>query len=231
MGFVVEPGLRLELVTSEPLVESPCALAFDARGRMFVAENRGYPTGPVAGEPPLGRIAMLEDPDGDGTYDKRTEFAIGLTFPNGVMPWRDGLLVTCAPEVLYLADSDGDGRADVRRVVLTGFSTAGSTQLRGSHPTLAIDNWVYITSGLTGGKIASPLMPTQPPVEVGRTDVRFQPDTGVIEAWPTAARCSSACRSTILATASFATTAFTCSTWCWPPAGCGAIRICRFPTR
>jgi putative membrane-bound dehydrogenase-like protein len=180
-GFVVEPGLRLELVASEPLVESPCALAFDARGRMFVAENRGYPIGPADGEPPLGRIAMLEDRDGDGTYDTRTEFAAGLTFPNGLMPWRDGLLVTCAPEVLYLADTDGDGHADVRRVVLTGFSTAGSTQLRGSHPTLAIDNWVYITSGLTGGKISSPLMPEQPPVEVGRTDVRFQPDTGKIE--------------------------------------------------
>ena len=181
-GFVVEPGLRLELVAGEPLVESPCALAFDARGRMFVAEDRGYPTGPAAGEPPLGRIAMLEDPDGDGKYDKRTEFATGLTFPNGVMPWRDGLLVTCAPEVLFLADTDGDGRADVRQVILTGFSTAGSTQLRGSHPTLAIDNWVYITSGLTGGKISSPLMPEQAPVEVGRTDVRFNPDSGVIEA-------------------------------------------------
>ena len=178
---MLEPGLKLELMACEPLVESPCALAFDARGRLFVAENRGYPTGAPAGSEPLGRIALLEDRDGDGRYDARVDFATGLTFPNGLMPWRDGLLVTCAPEVLFLADRDGDGRADERRVVLTGLSTSGSTQLRGSHPTLGVDNWVYITSGLTGGKISSPLAPDQKPVEVGRTDVRFQPDTGIIE--------------------------------------------------
>ena len=74
-SFQLEPGLRIELVAAEPLVASPVALAFDERGRLFVAENRGYPTGPGEGQPPAGRIALLEDTDGDGRMDKRTEFA------------------------------------------------------------------------------------------------------------------------------------------------------------
>ena len=93
-AFEAAPGLRVELVAAEPLVASPCALAFDAKGRLFVAENRGYPIGPKEGEKPAGVIAMLEDNDGDGVMDKRTVFADGLTFPNGVLPWNGGLIVT-----------------------------------------------------------------------------------------------------------------------------------------
>src|SRR5258707_42524 len=77
------------------------AMVFDDRGRMYVPENRGYPIGPAAGEPPVGRIALLEDTDGDGRMDRRAEFARGLTFPNGVMAWGGGLIVTCAPDVLF----------------------------------------------------------------------------------------------------------------------------------
>src|SRR5881397_635763 len=158
-SFRLEPGLRIELVAAEPLVVDPVALAFDERGRMYVVEDRGYPTGPGPGKPPAGIVALLEDTDGDGRFDKRTVFADGLTFPNGVMPWKGGVFVTCAPDLLYLKDTDGDGRADLRQVVFTGFSTSGSTQLRVSHPTLGLDNWVYLTSGLTGGKIISPEYP------------------------------------------------------------------------
>ena len=181
-SFRLEPGLRLELVAAEPLVVSPVAMAFDERGRLFVAENRGYPTGPGEGKPPVGRIAMLQDTDGDGRMDRRTEFAEGLTFPNGVMPWKGGLIVTCAPDVLHLRDTDGDGKADERQVLFTGFATTGSTQLRVSHPTLSIDNWIYLTSGLTGGKVVSPSAPDRPPVVTGRTDFRFRPDGDAWEA-------------------------------------------------
>jgi hypothetical protein len=78
-SFQLEPGLRIELVAAEPLVVAPAAFAFDERGRLFVAENRGYPD-PIEGSgvSTAGRIAMLEDPDGDGRFDKRTEFATGL---------------------------------------------------------------------------------------------------------------------------------------------------------
>ena len=174
-GLQVDPGLVVELVAAEPLVGDPVALAFDERGRMFVAENRGYPVGP---EP--GVIAMLEDRDHDGRFEKRTVFADGLTFPNGVLPWNGGLIVTCAPDILFFKDTDGDGKADVKRVLLTGFVTNNTTQLRVSHPTYGIDNWVYVTSGLTGGKITCPDHPG-PPLDL-RTDLRFRPDTLEFEA-------------------------------------------------
>lgn len=181
-SFQLEPGLRLELVAAEPLVVSPVACAFDERGRLFVAENRDYPTGPAAGEAPQGRIALLTDADGDGRYEKRAEFATGLTYPNGVLPWKDGVIVTCAPDILWLRDTDGDNVADQREVLFTGFSISGSTQLRVSHPLLSPDNWIYVTSGLTGGKITCPQHPDRPAISLQRTDFRFRPDLSEYEA-------------------------------------------------
>lgn len=180
-SFVLEPGLRIELVAAEPVIDSPVAIAFDERGRMFVAENCGYPNGPPDGAPPMGRIALLKDADGDGNFETRTTFAEGLTFPNGVLPWKGGLIVTCAPDILYLKDTDNDGRADQRTVWLTGFSTKGSTQLRVSHPTLGLDGWIYVTSGLTGGEVTCPSHPERPPLKFGRTDFRFRPDLSAYE--------------------------------------------------
>src|ERR671928_36645 len=71
-SFAIEPGYRIDLVAAEPLVQSPVAIAFDDRGRMYVAENRGYPD-PLEGEPgarPQGVVALLTDTDADGRYDK-----------------------------------------------------------------------------------------------------------------------------------------------------------------
>jgi putative membrane-bound dehydrogenase-like protein len=181
-SFDTEPGLRVELVAAEPMVVSPAACAFDERGRLYVAENRGYPLGPGPGKPPAGVVALLEDADGDGRMDRRHEFATGLTFPNGVLPWKGGVIITCAPDVLWLADTDGDGKSDVREVWLTGFDDKNTTQLRVSHPTLGPDGWIYLTSGWTGpSKVRSPKFPERAAVEV-KTDSRFNPFTGELEA-------------------------------------------------
>jgi putative membrane-bound dehydrogenase-like protein len=174
---LADSTLRVDLVAAEPLVESPCAMAFDERGRMYVAENRGYPN---FSNPPLGRIALLVDSDGDGKMDQRSTFADGLTFPNGVLPWRGGVIVTCAPDVIYLKDTDGDGHADERRVLLTGFDTKGSTQLRVNCPTIGPDGWIYLAAGLSGGSITCPDHPERPAVKM-MADVRFNPETLEVE--------------------------------------------------
>lgn len=178
-SFQLEPGLRIELVAAEPLVIDPVALAFDEDRRMYVVEDRGYPD-PVEGDGPAtteGRIARLEDTDGDGRYDYRTEFATGFTYPNGVLPWREGVFVTCAPDIVYLKDTDGDGVADVRKVVLTGFNDTKTSQIRMSYPTLGLDGWVYVTGGLNGGEVTSPEHPDRPAVSYTSADGRFHPET------------------------------------------------------
>ena len=180
-SFEAAPGLKVELVAAEPLTASPCAIAFDGDRRLFVAENRGYPIGPKEGEKPAGVIALLEDTDGDGRMDKRTVFADGLTFPNGVLPWKGGLIVTCAPDVLFLKDTDGDGVADERKVLLTGFATTGSTQLRVNDPTPGPDGWIYLAAGLSGGLVTCPSHPERPALKM-TSDVRFHPETLEVQA-------------------------------------------------
>ena len=97
------------------------------------------------------------------------------------MPWKGGLIVTCAPDVLFLEDTNGDGKADKRRVLLTGFDTAKSTQLRVNGPTLGPDGWIYFAAGLSGGEITSP---EHPPCrgEDDRRPVAGTRETGEFEA-------------------------------------------------
>ena len=179
-GLAVEPGHRVDLVAAEPLVQSPVAIAFDDIGGLYVVENRGYPDAPPP-RPPEGVVARLTDADGDGRFDTRTEFATGLTYPNGVAVWDGGIFVTQAPDLLYLKDTDGDGVADQRRIVLTGFNATRTAQIRFSHPTLGPDGWIYLTSGLNGGRVTSPAHPGRPPVEFASSDSRVHPRTDAFE--------------------------------------------------
>jgi putative membrane-bound dehydrogenase-like protein len=172
--FRLATGLRIELVAAEPEVQSPVAMAFDADGRLWVVEMLDYPNGPPPGQPPEGRIKILQDRDGSGRYRTTSIFADRLLFANGVLPWRDGVLATAAPHILYLGDTDGDGKADQREVLYEGFATA-NPQLRVSHPQLGIDNWVHVVNGLKSSQARRSGRADAPVIDISGRDFRFDP--------------------------------------------------------
>ncbi len=172
---LADPSLTIELVAAEPEVVSPVAFAWDEHGRLYVAEMRDYPASPTG-----GRVKRLEDRDGDGCYEHATIFAEGLPYPNGVLPWNGGVLVTAAPDLLFLKDTDGDGKADVRTVILTGFGE-GNQQLRVNSPSWGLDNWVYLANGRSGGAVRRPDDPEGKSTPIPRNDLRLRPASGEFE--------------------------------------------------
>ena len=166
--FLADTNLVIELVAHEPNVISPVAMAFDASGKIFVAEMTDYPSGPVS-----GRIRLLEDKDADGLFETATVFATNIAFPNGVMPWRKGILVTAAPDIWYLADTNQDNIADVRELILTGFAE-GNQQLRANGLYWGPDNWIYGANGRSDGAVrwATGISAGS----IRRKDFRFRPD-------------------------------------------------------
>ncbi len=146
--FEVEPGFKVEMIASEPLVSDPVDMEIDEYGRLFVVEMHGYPVDKGR----RGRIVQLTDTDGDGMMDKRTVFLDSLMFPNGIMRWKSGFIITDAPNVYYVEDSDGDGRADKKEVLLTGFSLS-NPHVNVNNPTYGLDNWIYLAHfGAIGGR-------------------------------------------------------------------------------
>jgi putative membrane-bound dehydrogenase-like protein len=174
--FRVLDGFKVELAASEPDVIDPVAMSFDADGRLYVCEMRGYPNGGVAtGTITSGRVRLLEDRDGDGVFERSTVFAENLRFPTGVLPWKGGVLVANAPEILNLEDTDGDGKADRRRALYAGFNLANIQQIVNSLQ-WGLDNWVYGVAGSDGGTVTSPEKPDAPAVTLRNRGIRFRPD-------------------------------------------------------
>ena len=149
---LADKNLQIEIVAAEPEVIDPVSIQFDEHGRLWVVELSDYPNGPEPGKPPMSRIKLLEDKDGDGRYETAHVFADKLLFATGVQPWDGGVIVTLAGEVAYFKDTDGDHKADVRETWFTGF-VQGNTQLRANHPTFGPDGWIYIANGLRGGNV------------------------------------------------------------------------------
>ena len=168
------PGYRIELMAAEPLVADPVAFEWDAGGRLWVAEMADYPLGLDGRGQRGGRVRWLEDRDGDGVYDHSAVFLDGLAFPNGVMPWRDGVLISATPDILFARDTDGDGRADESRVLFTGFRE-GNQQHRMNGFEYGLDNWVYGANGDSGGIVTSPGSGRS--LNIRGRDFRFRPDT------------------------------------------------------
>lgn len=175
-------GYRVELVASEPEVLDPVAFDWDAQGRLWVVEMADYPSG-MDGNAPGGRVRRLEDTDGDGRYETSVLFAEGLSFPNGIAVWRDGVVVTAAPQILFLADEDGDGVCDRREVILEGFME-GNQQLRVNGLRLGLDGLLWCASGGHhpghGTETVITSQPNGQQYSLGSHDFRFHPDSGSV---------------------------------------------------
>jgi len=180
----VAPGYRIELVAHEPATQDPVALDWGPEGRLWVAEMADYPNGLDGRGQPGGRIRFLEDRDADGHYETSTVFLDGVAFPSGVLAWRKGVLVSAAPDIFYAEDTDGDGRADVRRVLFTGFAE-GNQQHRVNGFSRGLDNWIYLANGDSGGKIRAVATvhgdAVEGSVDLRGRDLRIRPDTGELE--------------------------------------------------
>lgn len=171
----IREGFKVELVAAEPVVLDPVAFDWDTEGRLWVVEMADYPLGMDGNGKPGGRVVRLEDSDADGRYDRREVIADGLSFPNGILSWRDGALVTAAPDILFI------NPGGVRKVLFSGFSE-GNQQLRVNGLRWGMDGWVYCAAGGHHGnynkdiRIDSKLAGTK--IELGARDFRFKPDTG-----------------------------------------------------
>lgn len=173
--FQTAKGLRVELAACEPQVIDPVEARFDEQGRLWVVEMRDYPNGPPANQPFLSQIKLLEDRDADGFYETSCVFADRLAFPTGLQPWQNGVIVTLAGRIAYLADTDGNGTADHEETWFTGFAEE-NPQLRANHPRFGPDCFIYVANGLRGGTVVS-TRGGQEPVPIGGRDFRFDPHT------------------------------------------------------
>jgi putative membrane-bound dehydrogenase-like protein len=178
--FETVDGFRLELVVSEPLVQSPVAAAFDADGNLYVAEMRDYPYKPKPGRTPLGTVRLLRDTNGDGRFDQSQVFADGLLWAAGIAPWKEGVFVTAPPDLWYFKDTNGDGKADVRQKVYTGFGVQNQ-QAMVNNLAWGLDHKIYGSAGGNGGIIRPVGDPKARGVCVDHCDFCFDPVSGSFE--------------------------------------------------
>ncbi len=177
--FTVPEGYEVNLFASEkdfPLAK-PVAMAFDAKGRLWVATMPTYPQY-IPGVPVHDKLVVLEDTDGDGKADKHTVFADNLYLPLGFELANGGVYVSQEPDLLFLKDTDGDGKADLREVVLTGFGSEDS-----HHATHAFvfgqDGGLYFNEGtFLNSQIETPYGPVR---SYNGTTFRYAPRTGKLE--------------------------------------------------
>jgi mono/diheme cytochrome c family protein/glucose/arabinose dehydrogenase len=158
-SFKLQPGFRIELVAAEPLIHKPIVMSFDADGRLWVLEMRAFmPNADGDGEfEKIGSIAVLEDTNGDGRMDKRTEFINGLVMPRAMLVLKDGVVVAEPPNLWFFKDTDGDGKADQKTQIAKDYATQADPKLEkkaniehsSNSPTWALDNWIYSANHTT----------------------------------------------------------------------------------
>jgi putative membrane-bound dehydrogenase-like protein len=148
--YIMPEGFELKLFASEPDLEGkPIAMNWDERGRLWVALTIDYPN--ELQPQGLGRdkIVICEDTNGDNVADKFTTFADKLSIPTSLIFANGGVIVHQAPDTLFLKDTNGDDKADERKVLFTGWST-GDTHAGPSNLNYGLDNWIYGMVGYAG---------------------------------------------------------------------------------
>lgn len=178
-SFTLHNDFEIEVFAAEPLVEDPVSMVFDARGNIYVVEMPDYPYKPEPDQG-QGRIRMLWDRDKDGFIDESTIFADKIPDATNVHPWKNGLLVTAAPHIWFYQDTDGDGVADSKEALFSGFfennSEAQITNLR-----FGIDNWFYAANNGQHGEVTFAQKPEEPALPMRGADFRFRLDKGQFE--------------------------------------------------
>jgi uncharacterized protein len=141
---------NLEVFASEPNVMHPIAMAWDEKGRLYVLITKDYPNErkETGGS---DYILLCEDTNKDGKADKFTRFAEGLSIPTGMVFANGGLIVSQAPNMLFLKDNDGDDKADEKKILFSGFGT-GDTHAGPSNLHYGFDNWIWGCVGYSGIK-------------------------------------------------------------------------------
>lgn len=204
--FQVPAGYQIRLLAGEPLIREPSGVCWDDKGRCFVCELHGYnvegqydidelnKSGKLdlevrriqaseaakkkAEAETYGTVKLLRDTDGDGVMDKAIVWADHLPPCYGIAAANGGILVACAPHIVFLKDSDGDDQADVNEQLFTGFGT-GNLERGINAPTLGPDGWYYFGRGWAGGQITGPHLVQ--PVTLPATDFRIRADGSAIE--------------------------------------------------
>jgi len=178
-SFHLNEDFTIEIFAAEPFVRDPVDLVFDEEGKAYVVEMPDYPYPPMQGKA-AGRIRLLMDTNGDGSIDKSTVFADSLSEATSIFPWKGGLIVTAAPYIMYLKDTNGDSRADTKEVLFSGFfnknSEAQITSLR-----FGIDNWIYANNRGQDGLINFSRKADTSHLSVRGADFRFRLDRDQFE--------------------------------------------------
>ena len=170
----VKNGFHVELAASEPLVIDPIAISFDEFGRMFVVEMRGYSE---RRDENLGRIKLLTDEDRDGRYDRATVYVEGLRWPTGITCWNGGVYVIASPHLHFFRDTNNDGIADEKRVVIEGFGNDRNrlnVQALPNSLVWGLDNRIHGATSLNGASLKRPGGDDKPLVLKG-SDFSFDP--------------------------------------------------------